>query len=164
MERVKPTYGEEADATLRLFVTLTRCFHSVATPLKADIEANGLSVSEFGVLEMLYHKGDLPLGEVANRLLIATGSTTYVIDKLERLGLVERKACERDRRISYAHLTDKGRERIAQSFPRHAEVVRKTFSALTTEEQETLRILLKKLGLSLQNPADISTRIERKAF
>ncbi len=147
-------YGEEADSALRLFVSLARCFHSVSTPLKEDIEANGLSVTEFGVLETLYHKGDTPLGEVANRLLLATGSVTYVIDKLERLGLVERIACPQDRRVSYAHLTELGVSRIATIFPRHAEVARQTLSALNEEEKETLRALLKKLGLSLQSPSD----------
>ena len=143
--------GEQDEATrraLRLFIVLTRCQSSVSDHARRDIQRHGLSGSEFGVLEMLYHKGPTTLGVLAERILITSGSLTYVVDQLQKRGLVQRVACPADRRVTYADLTDAGRALIAAIFPEHAEQLRQAVSGLTPEEQETAIALLKKLGLA----------------
>src|SRR5690349_7706650 len=104
---------EATSRALKLFVILSRAAASVGEHARQDILRHGLSVSEFGVLEYLWHKGPQPLGEVAERILLTTGSVTYVIDQLEKQGLVRRRPCPTDRRVIYAELTDAGTERIS---------------------------------------------------
>ncbi|HLK60685.1 MAG TPA: MarR family transcriptional regulator [Chthonomonadaceae bacterium] len=145
-------YDPETQRALRLFVVLTRCYNSVAEHARQDIARHGLSGSEFGVLELLYHKGPTSLGVIAERILLTTGSLTYVIDQLEKQGLARRIACPTDRRVCYADLTEAGRERIQQIFPEHAARIRQALSGLAPDEQEAAIALLKKLGLSAQEP------------
>lgn len=142
---------ENTRRALQLFVVLTRCFDSVAEHARRDIQRHGLSGSEFGVLEMLYHKGPTPLGVLAERILITSGSLTYVVDQLTKRGLIERRSCPADRRVTYADLTAAGRTLIREVFPDHAEQIRQAVSSLTPEEQDTAIALLKKLGLAAKN-------------
>ena len=137
---------DDTKRALKLWVVLVKCFDAIAEQDKKSIARFGLIPSEFGVLEALYHKGHLPLKDVGRHLLVTSGSVTYVIDKLEKQGLVQRMACPEDRRVIYACLTDAGRERIEACFPRHAECLRQTLSGLSVEEQEIATVLLRKLG------------------
>jgi MarR family 2-MHQ and catechol resistance regulon transcriptional repressor len=136
----------ETRRALRLFVVLARAAKSVADHARADIARHGLSVSEFGILELLYHKGPQSLGVLSEKILLTTGSVTYVVDQLEAQGMVRRVTCSTDRRVTYAELTEPGRARIAALFPPHADVIRRAVSGLSPEEQETALNLLKKLG------------------
>ena len=147
------SYGEEADTALKLFVVLSRAFRSVEEHARRDQERHELGGTEFGVLEVLYHKGPMLVGEVGSRILLTSGSTTYVIDKLEKRGLVTRRPCEADRRALYVELTDEGRALIARIFPEHAEAIRAAMSGLTIEEQRIAAALLKRQGRAAESAA-----------
>ncbi|MEO8200387.1 MAG: MarR family transcriptional regulator [Gemmatimonadota bacterium] len=112
------------------------------------IRSYGLTTPQFALMEALYHLGRLPLSEIGQKLLVTSGNVTYVMDNLCELGLVVRERCADDRRVIYAKLTPKGEALIDKTFPRHAAEILELFSALSPEEQDTLRALLKKLGLS----------------
>jgi len=105
------------------------------------------------VLEVLFSKGPLLVGAVASLVLLTSGSTTYVVDKLVEGGLVVRRPCTEDRRALYVELTNKGRELIAGIFPQHAEAVRQAMDGLTPEEQQIASALLKRLGRHAQSPS-----------
>ncbi len=113
----------------------------------------GLTVPQFGILEALHHLGPLSLGELADKLLVTGGNITYVMDRLEAQGLVERRRSEEDRRVVEAHLTPEGRKRIASVFPGHAAFIREVVSPLGEEEQRKLRELLKRLGKGIVESA-----------
>ena len=141
-----PSLGEETETALKLWVVLNRASRAIADRIRSSIERHELSLSEFGVLEVLYSKGRLLVGEIGNRVLLTSGSTTYVIDKLEERGLVVRRPCAEDRRALHVELTEKGRELIAGIFPQHAEEVRLALGGLTAEEQRIATAMLKRLG------------------
>ena len=149
----KASYGKAADTALKLFVVLSRAHRAVAEVTRRDIERHGIGVTEFGVLEALYHKGPMLVGEVGSRILLTSGSTTYVIDKLEQRGLVRRRPCESDRRALYVELTDEGQALIERVFPGHAAVIEAAMRGLTQEEQRTMTALLKRLGQHAQDGA-----------
>lgn len=149
MNAPKPYEGDAA-ATLRLWVVLSRAYHSLAEHARRDQESSGLGPTEFAVLEILYHKGRLSIGEVGARVLLTSGSMTYVIDKLERRGLLERSACDTDRRVCYVALTPEGEELMAEIFPRHIATLLEATAGLTTEEKGIAAALLKRLGLEAQ--------------
>lgn len=137
----------EQDAALKLWVVLSRAQEAVGELAKLDIERGELSLTEFGVLEVLYHKGDLTAGEVSNRVLMQSGSLTYVINKLVGRRLIARKACETDRRLAYLHLTGAGKALMTRMWPGHAAVIELATSGLSAAEKRTAIRLLKKMGL-----------------
>jgi MarR family transcriptional regulator, 2-MHQ and catechol-resistance regulon repressor len=131
---------------LKLWIVLARANAAVEAHARADIDRHGLTPAEFGVLEALYHKGPLLLGDVQRRTLISSGGTTFLIDRLEKKGLVERRLCDSDRRARYAALTAKGRELIAEIFPQHAESIRRAMAGLGLADQRAMTDLLRVLG------------------
>ena len=120
-----------------------------AKAIAAKVPEYGLTTAQFGVLEALHHLGPLPLGELADKLLVTGGNVTYVMDRLEALGYVYRDRSDEDRRVVQAKLTDEGRALIEEVFPGHAEFVLHLTRHLTDDEREELRALLKKLGMSI---------------
>lgn len=140
------SYGTEADRALNLWVVLARCHASVSRAALADIRKSGLTQAQFAVLEVLYHKGSLPLRQIGRKLLVTGGNITYVADQLERAGLLQRRRLATDKRVIHACLTPKGEALLARIFPRHAECITGAAAVLTAREQTALARLLKKLG------------------
>lgn len=138
----------DTPTALKLWVVLARAHRAVADHARRDIERHGLGMTEFAVLEVLHHRGPLPLGAIGERILLTSGSTTYVADKLEERGLLSRRACDQDRRVVYAELTTAGREVIERIFPAHAEAIRDAVAGLSPAEQRRATELLKRLGLA----------------
>jgi MarR family 2-MHQ and catechol resistance regulon transcriptional repressor len=136
----------ERDA-LKLWVVLSRAHRAIEERASRDVAQHGLTLAEFGVLEALYHKGPMLLGEVQRSLLVSSGGVTYLVDRLEKRGLVRRDECAEDRRARYAVLTPDGEAFVRRVFPPHAAEVRGAVAALTRDEQRTLTALLKRLGL-----------------
>ena len=132
--------------SLKLWIVLNRAIRSIEATLQRQIASHDLSMTEFAVLEVLYHKGPLPIGELGDRVLLTSGSMTYVVDKLVRRGLIGREACKDDRRVTYAVLTEEGRKRIDVVFPEHAELIRTLMNGLEQREQERATELIKRLG------------------
>src|SRR5699024_4028425 len=95
----------EEELSLKLFVVLNRAFESINKRVEQDIKSLGLNTTEFAVLELIYNKGDQPIQKIGEKVLIASSSITYVVDKLEKKRFLERKPCPKDRRITYATIT-----------------------------------------------------------
>ena len=136
--------------SLKLWVVMTRALRSVEDHLRRQVEAQGLSLTEFAVLEVLLHKGPLPIGEIGDRILLTSGSMTYVLDKLQKRALIRRRPCDADRRVLYAELTPEGRRLIEAVFPEHAALIADVLAGLSVEEQRTATDLLRRLGHAAQ--------------
>jgi MarR family 2-MHQ and catechol resistance regulon transcriptional repressor len=141
-----PDYDTPHATALRLWVILNRATESIRTHARADIARHNLSEGEFAILETLYHKGRLTLGDVQRKVLVTSGGTTFLIDKLQKRGLVRRLPCEHDRRSTWAELTPEGTKLVAKIFPAHAEVIRRALSGLGLADQRKVAALLKTLG------------------
>ena len=137
---------KKEDPSLRLFVVLSKAYRSITDQVKRDIQQQGLNPTEFGVLEMLYHQGEQPLQKIGDKILLASGSITYVVDKLQQKGLLERKPCPNDRRITYAAISEEGRKLLHSIFPDHWKKIEEITGGLSNEEKEQLIPMLKKLG------------------
>jgi MarR family transcriptional regulator, 2-MHQ and catechol-resistance regulon repressor len=136
---------DEARA-LKLWVVLSRAFNAVQSHLADDVARHRLSATEFAILEALYHKGPLLIGDVQRRILLSSGGITYVVDRLEEKGLLERRACPNDRRARYAALTAKGASLMDDIFPEHARRIATALAGLDAGEQEDATRLLRQLG------------------
>ena len=137
----------EETAALRLWVIMSRAHSAIAEHASADIARHGLTLTEFAILEALYHRGPMLLGEVQRRILVSSGGITFLVDRLVAKGLVERRACASDRRARYAALTPKGETLIAEIFPSHAATLTRASKGLTVEQQASVTALLRTLGL-----------------
>ena len=146
------TAASEAQATaLKLWVVLARALTSVQAHLQESVTRHDLTLTEFAILEVLYHKGPLLLGEVQRRILVSSGGVTYLVDRLTQKGLVERRDCPQDRRARYAALTPAGSALIERIFPEHAACIEKATSGLDTEQQRTAIDLLRSLGKTAES-------------
>ena len=144
----QPASGTQADgrATLELIIALLRATQALAQGVRPHLAQRGLGMTEHAVLEVLYHKGRLPLGEIRDRILITGASTTYVVKKLEQRGLVRRKASSEDQRVVFGELTPKGRALIQEVFPAHVEQLRHLTAGLSVSQKREATRLLRLLG------------------
>lgn len=136
----------DRELSLKLFIVMSRATRSVTDQVKIDIQNHGLNPTEFAVLELLYHKGSQPLQQIGEKILLASGSITYVVDKLESKGYLKRNPCPNDRRITHAVVTDDGKTLMDRIFPEHEAKLQDIFAGLDETEKETAISLMKKLG------------------
>jgi MarR family transcriptional regulator, 2-MHQ and catechol-resistance regulon repressor len=143
--------NQDTKQSLKLFIVLSRAYKALNEEINKNIQENGLNPTEFAVLELLYHKGDQPLQQIGGKILLASGSITYVVDKLEQKGYLKRVACPKDRRVTYAQISESGRSLIDSIFPNHEERIHELMSALSPDEKDDAIDLVKKLGLSIKD-------------
>ena len=140
--------NREKNINLKLFVVLNKCTLTVGKKSEKNIKKTGLTIPQFSVLEMLYHKGDLKIGEIIEKSISSVGNISLVIDNLERLDFVQKKKCLNDKRVTYVTLNKKGRNLIESMWEEHEEDINNIMSPLNFEEKNNLINLLKKLGKS----------------
>ena len=143
----KHRYNTGVARALKTYVKLMRATESMTARAHRKLSTFGLTFSQFGVLEALYHLGPLSQSEIGQKILRSSGNMTMVIDNLEKRKLVRRKRHQADRRFFIIHLTVEGQKLISRIFPSHAEEIARELDVLTPAEQQTLGSLCKKLGL-----------------
>jgi len=144
MPEIKPP--EQEKSVLTLYTRLMRAANSVTEKMHRHLLDHDLSISQFGVLEALYHLGPLCQKDIGHKILKTSGNITLVIDNLEKRNLVTRRNDPEDRRRMIVQPTVSGLALIRAIFPGHSKTAFKVFSVLDSREQQTLGILLKKLG------------------
>jgi MarR family transcriptional regulator, 2-MHQ and catechol-resistance regulon repressor len=131
---------------VHLWLVLWKTFDALQLRAHQSIQAMGLGLSDFGVLEVLLHKGPLPVNAVGAKIRLTSGSISVAIDRLEQKGLVERKDDAEDRRARVVHLTPAGRKLIECAFAAHAAAMECATAGLSKSERAQAIRLLKKLG------------------
>jgi MarR family 2-MHQ and catechol resistance regulon transcriptional repressor len=129
-------------------IKLMRAAESLNVRLGRMISQAGLTFSQFGALEALYHLGPLCQSELGEKILKSSGNITMVVDNLEKRKWVRRERGGEDRRFVTVHLTETGNRLIRDLFPKQVESMVSEMGALTASEQEALGRLCKKLGMS----------------
>jgi MarR family 2-MHQ and catechol resistance regulon transcriptional repressor len=132
---------------LNSYTKLMRAAETVTGRVGRTMSAAGLTISQFGVLEALLHKGPLCQRDIAAKILKSTGNITMVIDNLEKQELVKRERTSEDRRYLTVRLTEKGWALISTVFANVETAIVAEMGALSTDEQEIMGRLCKKLGL-----------------
>jgi len=141
---------QDEELSLKLFVVLTRTLEAIRRRVVEDIKCLGLNPTEFAVLEFIYSKGDQPIQKIGEKVLIASSSITYVVDKLEKKNLLKRKPCPNDRRITYASITTAGNDLMNEVFPKHKQAIQEICAGLDVNEKKMMIEQLKKLGYYAQ--------------
>jgi MarR family 2-MHQ and catechol resistance regulon transcriptional repressor len=133
--------------SLNAFIRLTRAVDSLTARLSRRSTIEGLTSTQFGVLESLYHLGSMCPGEISKKVLKSSGNITLVIDNLEKRGLVRRVREQEDRRMIMVSITQRGHDLISSILPGHVSAIVEEMNVLTPDEQEQLGGLCKKLGM-----------------
>jgi MarR family transcriptional regulator, 2-MHQ and catechol-resistance regulon repressor len=130
----------------KLFLVLWKAWHAIEAHDRSSIAATGLARSDFAALEVLLHKGPLPVNTIAKKVLLTSGSMSTAIDRLESRQLVLRTPSDSDGRVTLVALTPMGQSLIEEAFARHAERLNAWAAVLSSDECIQLHGLLKKVG------------------
>src|SRR5664279_1414448 len=131
---------------LATYVRLTRAANAARNHATRHLGETVPTLTQFAVLEALYHLGPMSLSDIAEKILTTGGNLTMVLGNLEKLGLAHRQKCAEDRRILIVVLSAKGKALIRKLFPEHAAAITAYMAALSPAEQEQLGDLCRKLG------------------
>lgn len=137
--------NKNTELSLKALIALSRAEQSVHQKEYVTIKKGGLTVSQFAVLEFLYHKGDHKICDIIDKILATSGNITVVIKNLERDGLVKKINDPEDKRSVFISITEKGKNIIESIFPDHIENINNIFSVLSEEEKNMLIQIGKKL-------------------
>jgi MarR family transcriptional regulator, 2-MHQ and catechol-resistance regulon repressor len=139
--------GKSQVAAPRLWLVLSRCHRAVSQIAERSIQDAGLCLTDFAALEALLHKAPLTITEIQGKVLLASGSMTAAVDRLEEKGLIKRGPAPSDRRAKVLRLTPEGRRIVKTAFRRHAAELESAMGILTAGERQQLHALLKTLGV-----------------
>ena len=127
-------------------IGIMRASNLLVDDLKRTLKNYPINATEFSVMEFLYSKGEKSIQEIRDRILLASGSATYVVDNLEKKGYVIRKICQKDKRVTYIRLTETGMKLIDDIFLTHKKNTKKIFEKINDKELVILKEILKKIN------------------
>ena len=133
----------EAPHTLLVMLKVLRAIRHLALPA---IFEGGLGESDFRVLEILLHKGPMPVNAIGPKVDLNPGSVSVAVDRLYKKGLVSREESDSDRRVRTVSLTAKGRRVFVPIFRQHAALIKRACQDVSPEEQRQMEKVLKKIG------------------
>lgn len=136
---------------VKSMVVMRKAFRTIDAKVSESFKEDYLTPTQFGVLDVLYAKGSMKIGELLESMLATSGNMTVVIRNMEKKGWVTRTTCPNDKRAYLVALTDQGRQVIEHALPLHIAKIEETFSVLTDEEQVELIRILKKFKPCEQN-------------
>ena len=139
------SYGERTDRSMQVWIQILRAFQKIRAKELKYINASGLSMNQFEILEVLYHRGDLQIGAITKLIESTPGNVTVVVKNLARDGFIQTLPCSEDSRVRIVSITESGRELIESMFPQHASNLQSYFEVLSDEELIVLYDLLRKL-------------------
>lgn len=139
------TYGKRADISMKTWMQVFRTYNKIRAKESIYIQSFDLTMNQFQVLEVLYHRGNLTIGAITKLTLSTPGNITVVVKNLKRDELIVSLPDENDKRASILSITHKGKAIIEKLFPQHAQNFEEYFKVLQEDELETLFTLLKKL-------------------
>lgn len=142
------SYGKPSDKAMKTWIQLFRSFNKIRAKESLYINSFDLTMNQFQVLEVLYHRGDLSVGAITTLTMSTPGNVTVVVRNLKRDGLISSISDIRDKRSSILSITQNGKDIIEKLFPTHAKNLESYFEALDDDEMETLFTLLRKLHKS----------------
>ena len=128
------------------WLILMKAYGAVQAVAAKSIADANLCPSDFQILEILLHKGALPVNTIGRKIMLTSGSISTAVDRLEKRKLVRRDPSVDDARVTYVSLTGTGHALIQRIFSQHAQRMEDVFGPLSDPERLLLEELLKKVG------------------
>jgi MarR family transcriptional regulator, 2-MHQ and catechol-resistance regulon repressor len=145
---------KKAPEATHAWLVMLKAWQAIARYLRPTMSAECLGESDFRVLEVLLHKGPMPVNAIGPKVDLNPGSVSVAVDRLYRKGLVSREECSSDRRVRTVSLTEKGRQAFLPVFRRHAALIKHLFQEVSPQELQELEIALKKIGKRAESLAE----------
>jgi len=139
-------YGMKNRLNLNVVIGLYRSYFRIHRSTQKLIASYNITMPQFGVMEALYHLGNMNIGEIIDRTLSTSGNMTVVIKNLEQDGWITRHTDPADKRAYLVQLTKRGEELIETIFPKHLNDLDGLLDNLDTKEKEHLSYLFKKMN------------------
>ena len=130
----------------KAIIGIMRASNLLVDDLKKTLKNYPINATEFAVLEFLYSKGEKSIQEIRDRILLASGSATYVVDSLEKKSYITRNVSQKDKRVTYIRLTEEGMKLINDIFPVHKKNTKRIFEKINEKELVILKEILKKIN------------------
>ena len=130
----------------KVVIGIMRASNLLVGDLKKTLKNYPINATEFSVMEFLYSKGEKSIQEIRDRILLASGSATYVVDSLEKKGYITRNVSQKDKRVTYIRLTEEGMKLIDDIFPIHKKNTKRIFEKINDKELVILKEILKKIN------------------
>jgi DNA-binding MarR family transcriptional regulator len=137
------------DKTLLLFVIIQRTVQAINRKMSPLIREDGLTVGQWDTLNVLFKNGSMTVNGLIEKLLTSSGNIDVVINNLIKRGDIIKTVDKEDKRIRIIEITDKGRDIVKRSVPKHKKTLHTIFDVLDESEKDQLKFLLKKLGKSI---------------
>jgi MarR family 2-MHQ and catechol resistance regulon transcriptional repressor len=131
---------------VRCWLVWRKAHDAVSDYLYSGIEETGISDTDFRVLEVLLHKGPLPVNTIGPKVHLTPGSISVAVDRLLEKGLVSRAESPDDRRVRIVALTKSGKNLIVPIFRKHSAEIGSVFADANPKELQILESVLKKAG------------------
>jgi MarR family 2-MHQ and catechol resistance regulon transcriptional repressor len=138
---------------LDAYIKMMRAANSVNALINKALIEDHLTISQFGILEALYHLGNLQQHTLGEKLLKSGGNITTVVDNLEKRSLIERERCTSDRRCIWVKLTKDGRQLISEVFPKIAKLIGSAMNTVSADELTQFGEISKRIGSSVRTLA-----------
>ena len=145
---------------LHVWLIMLKAWQSMSRYLLPPLFAEGLGESDFRVLEVLLHKGPMPVNAIGPKVYLNPGSVSVAVDRLYKKGFVSRVECSEDRRVRTVALTEKGRQMFVPLFRRHTALIKRAFQDVSPEELERIEQVLKKVGKRAESLAGENDRTQ----
>jgi len=146
--------GKNQPDTLHAWLIVLKAWQSMSRYVLPALAREGLGESDFRVLEILLHKGPMPVNAIGPKVYLNPGSVSVAVDRLYKKGFVNRVECSEDRRVRTVSLTEKGRQMFVPLFRRHTALIKRAFQDVSSEELEQLEVALKKIGKRAESLAE----------
>ena len=139
---------------LHAWLIMLKAWRSMSHYVFPTLLEEGLGESDFRVLEVLLHKGPMPVNAIGPKVDLNPGSVSVAVDRLYKKGLVSRVESTCDRRVRTVSLTEKGRRMFVPLFRRHTAVIKHAFEGVSSEQLQQLELILKKIGKRAESLAE----------
>jgi MarR family 2-MHQ and catechol resistance regulon transcriptional repressor len=139
---------------LHTWLIMLKAWHSMSRYLLPSLLEEGLGESDFRVLEVLLHKGPMPVNAIGPKVFLNPGSVSVAVDRLYKKGFVTRVECSEDRRVRTVSLTGEGRRMFVPLFGRHTALIKRAFQDVSLEEMGQLELILKRIGKRAKSLAE----------
>jgi MarR family 2-MHQ and catechol resistance regulon transcriptional repressor len=147
---------KDTSTPVHTWLVMMKAMQAIARYALADLEKSGLGDSDFRVLEVLLHKGPLPVNVIGPKVNLTPGSISVAVDRLVAKGLVSRAESSQDRRVRIVALTPRGKSVITPIFRAHVATMEKVFAGLSRHELQQLEQQLKRVGKQAESLFDRS--------
>jgi MarR family 2-MHQ and catechol resistance regulon transcriptional repressor len=145
---------QKSREALHAWLIMMKAWRSMSRYAAPALLEKGLGESDFRVLEVLLHKGPMPVNMIGPKVDLNPGSVSVAVDRLYKKGFVSRVECSQDRRVRTVSLTEKGRRMFVPLFRRHTALINRAFEDVSPQELQQLELILKKIGKRAENLAE----------